>query len=141
MAIDDVLARIASAPTFDAAPSGTPALTQNVVAPVVVAIIVVGIAATVVGSVYVWKKLDPELQADLGAIRAASDAYRLRVEMWLKSGRMPPPGPLEAATAEHVKSAAKHRRNGQLLWGLAFGAGTVVAAGGAALVLKGRAAA
>lgn len=135
-AIDGVLERIKKAETSDQAPSGTPAISQNVIAPLVVAIVVVGLAATVVGSVYVWKKFSPELQRDMAAIRAAADAYQLRVATFTSTGKMPPPGPLEAATSQYVKDSAKGRQTTELLTAAGYAAGAVVGIGVVGWVAK-----
>jgi hypothetical protein len=135
-AIDGLLQRIASAPTSDTAPSGTPNISQNVIAPILLVIVVAGIAATIVGGAYVWKKFDPELNRDLAAIRAAADAYRLRIETFSATGKMPPAGPLEAATASYVRSSADKRYKRELLVGGALLLGTGLAVGAGAYVLK-----
>lgn len=126
-AIDGLLSRIKGSETADAAPSGTPAITRNVVAPIVVAIIVVGLAASIIGATYVYRRFTPELQRDLAAIEASVAAYRARLAIWQATGHMAPPGPIEAATASMVKAAAGERSKSQLLWGLGLALGSAVA--------------
>lgn len=137
-AIDGLLIRIGRSETANAAPSGTPAISQNVIAPVVVAIVVAGVAASVIGGTYVWRRFAPEVQRDLAAIRAASDAYLARVEIYKSTGKMPPAGPIEAATSKLVsESASTAAKRDLLVGGLAVG-GTAVAVTAAALVMRRR---
>lgn len=133
-AIDRVLSQIASSPTFDAAPSGAPAITQNVIAPLAIGIIVVGAAAAIVGTAYVWRKFDPETQTNLAAVRASADAYRARVSVYQQTGKMPPAGPVEAATGKFIRDAASRSRSTAMWQGIAIGGGVAaLAVGGVAL--------
>lgn len=98
------------------------------------AVIVGGVAASVVGAVAAWRYLDPEARHQLAAIEAASVAYRTRIAAWRETGTMPEVTAIEQTTAEAVtKLASKTRTSGWLI-GAGVAGGVALGAGAAAWV-------
>ncbi len=104
LAIDRVLKGLKGASQGASIPEGFGTIGLPVLAPALVAIIVGGAAVGIIGSVAAWRYLDPQLRAQLAAVRAAASAYQLRVETWKATGTMPGPSPIELANADAVRA-------------------------------------
>lgn len=106
LAIDRVLKQLKDSEEAASIPTGFGNIATPILAPVVVAIIVGGVALGVIGSVAAWRYLDPGFRTRLAAVRAAADAYQTRVEALKATGIMPPPSPIETANADMIRTAA-----------------------------------
>lgn len=96
-----------------------------VVAPAVAAIIVGGIALSVIGAAAAWRWLDPELRKDVAQLDAAQTAFSARLQTQRETGTLPPPGPIETSVAKRIEAMADDELKGQIIKGAAVVAATV----------------
>lgn len=131
LATDNVLRRVAKSKEQNTgAGMITPAL-----APVVAAVIVGGVALAVVGGIAAWRYLDPELRRDVAQLDAAASAFSQRLATQRDTGTMPPPSPLETATAKRVETLSRDESRRAMMIGGAV-VGGIVVAGGIALAVR-----
>lgn len=104
--------------------------------PVVSALIVGGLAVTVIGSVAAWRYLSPEARTSLALVEASATAYRARLAAYQETGKMPPASELETNTATMVKELAEKGRAAGFWSGAAVGGGAVAAIGGGIALSK-----
>lgn len=99
-----------------------------------IAIIVGGLAATVVAGTAVWRYLDPETRTHVASVTAAGEAYTARLGVLKETGQMPAASDVELAAADAVKTLAKERsKQAWYIAGAAVGGGTVGIVGLSAL--------
>lgn len=124
LAIDEILARIAKADEGASQPSGARSTGDLSLLPfAIVAVIVGGTAAVIVGSVALWRYLDPDLRADIAAIEAAASNYAARLRVLKDTGVLSPPSPAEIASAARVEARAAEQAPGRWALGAAVAAG------------------
>lgn len=133
-ALDNTTKKIADSKVGGAVPAGFSDMTQAVVAPVIVALIVGGVALTVIGSVAAWRYLDPDVRKNTAILHAASRAYEARIQAAKESGKLPDPSPLEVNALPTIEAASKQETNRTLLVGLGIAGGLTGAAVGVALL-------
>ncbi|MHC4218174.1 MAG: hypothetical protein ACYSU7_06915 [Planctomycetota bacterium] len=136
LAIDRLLAQIAKSERAGEAPAGYGAAPMPGIMPAAlpvaaIAVLVGGAAVAVIGTAAVWRYLDPEVRTRAAAVTSAAQSYQARILAAQTTGVMPPPSPIEVATAEIVQKAAGEQRTRYYLYGAAALAGI---GGGAALV-------
>ena len=124
LALDWNCVALAKAAKAGAVPSGYRGELPTI-GPAVVAIIVGGVAVTVIASVAVYRYLEPEVRVRMAEIEAAAAAYALRIEASRATGIMPPVSPIETANAKAVEEAAGERTKREWGWAAAI-AGTIV---------------
>ena len=106
-----------------------PAQVSNTALPLVpLVVIVTGAALAVVGSVAVWRFLDPELRRDMVVVENAARSYAERLGMWKTTGTMPPPSPAEEDALSTIEGLAKARGQTDWLWGAGIAGGITLAA-------------
>lgn len=91
-------------------------------------VIVTGAALAVIGSVAVWRFLDPDLRRDMVVVEQAARSYAERLGVWKTTGTMPPPSPAEEDALSTVESMAKSRGQSDWLWGAGIAGGITLAA-------------
>lgn len=110
-----------------------------VVEPITIAIIVGGVAVTVIAGVAVFRALDPDARIQLAQVQAATKAYIARLEVFKQTGKMPPVSAIEKSNAEAVVTRAREMgKSDWLIAGAAVG-GTVAGAAAASYLLRGTA--
>jgi hypothetical protein len=125
LAIDEVQQRIGRSEQGGDVPAQmSPAVFRAV--PLVV--IVTGAAIAVIGSVAVWRFLDPDLRRDIVMIEDAARNYATRLGLWKETGTMPPPSVAEQEALSTVESLAKARSGSDWLWGAGIAGGITLAA-------------
>jgi hypothetical protein len=133
LAIDRVLTQIAHSEQGGEVPLGYgPQLpgegAVTAAFPVLGALIVGGVAVTVIGAAAAWRYLDPQVRVRAAEVTAAARAYQNRLENAAASGVMAPPSPLEVANAAAVGAAADEQA--ARYWG--YGAAALAGIGGGA---------
>jgi hypothetical protein len=126
LAIDEVLQRMGrSEQGGETPPTVEPAQFARVI-PLIV--IVTGAAIAVIGSVAVWRYLDPDLRRDIVMVEDAARNYATRLGLWKETGTMPPPSVSETEALSTVESLAKSRSGSDWLWGAGIAGGITLAA-------------
>lgn len=115
-------------------PPANGARVENVLLPaaaVTAAIIVAGVAASVIGTVAAWRFFDPKERTSMAAVAGASNAYMQRIDAFKATGKMPPPSQVEIGARKAVEAAAGDAdKQAWMMFGMATGgivAGTVLA--------------
>lgn len=97
-----------------------------------ISVIVAGAAVAVVGSFAAWRYFSPEVRMQAASVAVAARAYETRLRAMITNGVELPPSPIELASAEAVRSAAKESRDSNLM----VGAGVVAGVGVTATLLS-----
>jgi hypothetical protein len=125
LAIDEVLQRLGKSEQGGDAPVFPSAVALPML-PIIV--IVTGAAIAVIGSVAVWRFLDPDLRRDVVLVEDAARNYAERLGLWKTTGTMPPPSESEKAALSTVESLAKSRSGSDWMWGAGIAGGITLAA-------------
>jgi hypothetical protein len=134
LAIDQVTRRIGELPQ-----GPEPVASEATVKPanvLVMAVIVAGIAATVIGAVAPWRYFDPDLAKLTVGVRQAASDFAQRLKQQASSGTLPDPSPTELAVADMIKNAAGKEKGKGWAWGAGIGGGLVGATVGIAAVTR-----
>lgn len=97
-----------------------------------ISVIVAGAAVAVVGSFAAWRYFSPDVRIEAATVAAAARAYETRLRAMVTNGVELPPSPIELASAERVRTAAKQSRDNQMM----IGAGVVAGVGATATLLS-----
>lgn len=114
-ALDNTTELINKAKKGGTVPAGYASFTQTVVAPLIVGIIVGGVAVTVIGTAAVWRYFDPDVRKQVAMLHAASAAFDARVQVAKQTGTLPPPSEIELGAKELVGNAAGEETKRSLL--------------------------
>lgn len=132
LAIDQLLWRLGQAKT--GANTGGVIVATPALALPAIAVIVAGVAVTVVSTVAAWRFLDGDTRTKLAAVEAAAESYSARLDIYQQSGQMPPASEIEKAAAGTVKELAAERGMNRWAWTAGgVGGGVALVVGGAAL--------
>ena len=127
LACDQAITMIGEArtgPTVSGTQIATPALALPTVA-----VIVAGVAVTVITTTAVWRFLAPEARLAIATVEKAAEAYTARLDVFRTSGTMPPASEVEKAAVATVEKLGGERSANRWMWG-----GAAVG-GGAALIV------
>lgn len=129
-ALDNASTMIAGLPQAGDIPAGFASLSKLVAAPAIVGIIVGGAAIAVIGSVAVWRFLDPQHRSYVSGLNAAAKAYDQRVQAYKATGKMPPPTPTEVSMGEAIKNQSSDEVKKSLIYAGAIAGGLTLSAVG-----------
>ena len=135
-AIDCTTRKIKDAKQGGDIPVGFSSFTKPIVAPAVVAIIVGGVAVSVIGGVAVWRYLDPELRKHVATVQGAAQAFDARIQAYKQTGQMPPPSAIELGAKKAIEEAAGNEKSHSMWVGLGIATGITAGAVGVAALTK-----
>lgn len=127
LALDEVMMRIGKAELGPNIPLGGQQVADLVALQLaLIAVIVAGAALSVIGSVAAWRYLDPEFRRDALLVREAAENYAQRLDIFERTGDMPPPSDVENQAVRSVETmAAAREKTDWLTGGLVAGGITV----------------
>lgn len=129
LSIDELLTRMGKSEQGGEVPPAFMAADFVTVAfPIPLLVIVTGAALAVIGSVAVWRYLDPDLRRDVLVVKQAAEGYAMRLGIWKQTGTMPPPSAVESDALETVERLSKARASTDWIWGVGLFGGIALAA-------------